>query len=632
MFSNGYNKKIFFVLFGTSVIIYSLSLVHFLSGFENKVFIGGMILLISLGLSSLLSKKLSQPIEKLNKGVKKIAQGDFEYRLNIGDSNEFKELSENFNFMAEKLSQTYTKLREQTESLMRQNEELQEFNAELEASYEQLEALTHELENSEKKYRLLVENIRDILWTIDENFIVEFVNLRVIRYLSYTPQELIGKSIFDIVDEDSRETLRNMMEGKINFSEINFKSKEGLLVITETHVKRLKVDDKVVGMQGISRDVTEMYYVKKQIAEKNTEILAISDVGKLLTSGNDIKEVLNNIVEKVAELLNSPLCTIREYNPYFHKFVLLVKGGELKDYPVSEEIKLSEEDTNELVNQKEIKIKDVEEFPHSEKITPIFAAKDIYSVVMVPLIFKNQTHGILTVWTSTNTLKNMSLLRSIASAVSVAMENSKLYDEIKKVYIKTIEALAYAMEAKDIYTKGHSMRVSQYTALIVEYMGFSKEKVEQLRIAGILHDIGKIGISDSILLKSGKLTEEEYNAIKTHPEIAKKILMPIDLPNEILEAIAKHHERYDGKGYPYGLKGEEIPIEAAILGVADAFDAMTSDRAYKKGMTIEEAVNEILRFKGTQFHPEVVDAFISIYMNERHKLEQIKNQVFENVS
>ncbi|HHW56456.1 MAG TPA: HD domain-containing protein [Clostridia bacterium] len=632
MFSNGYNKKIFFVLFGTSVIIYSLSLVHFLSGFENKVFIGGMILLISLGLSSLLSKKLSQPIEKLNKGVKKIAQGDFEYRLNIGDSNEFKELSENFNFMAEKLSQTYTKLREQTESLMRQNEELQEFNAELEASYEQLEALTHELENSEKKYRLLVENIRDILWTIDENFIVEFVNLRVIRYLSYTPQELIGKSIFDIVDEDSRETLRNMMEGKINFSEINFKSKEGLLVITETHVKRLKVDDKVVGMQGISRDVTEMYYVKKQIAEKNTEILAISDVGKLLTSGNDIKEVLNNIVEKVAELLNSPLCTIREYNPYFHKFVLLVKGGELKDYPVSEEIKLSEEDTNELVNQKEIKIKDVEEFPHSEKITPIFAAKDIYSVVMVPLIFKNQTHGILTVWTSTNTLKNMSLLRSIASAVSVAMENSKLYDEIKKVYIKTIEALAYAMEAKDIYTKGHSMRVSQYTALIVEYMGFSKEKVEQLRIAGILHDIGKIGISDSILLKSGKLTEEEYNAIKTHPEIAKKILMPIDLPNEILEAIAKHHERYDGKGYPYGLKGEEIPIEAAILGVADAFDAMTSDRAYKKEMTIEEAVNEILRFKGTQFHPEVVDAFISIYMNERHKLEQIKNQVFENVS
>lgn len=108
--------------------------------------------------------------------------------------------------------------------------------------------------------------------------------------------------------------------------------------------------------------------------------------------------------------------------------------------------------------------------------------------------------------------------------------------------------------------------------------------------------------------------------------------MPIDLPKEILEAISKHHERYDGKGYPYGLKGEEIPIEAAILGVADAFDAMTSDRAYRKGMTIEEAVNEILRHKGTQFHPEIVDVFISIYMNARQKLEEVKNQIFESVS
>jgi PAS domain S-box-containing protein/putative nucleotidyltransferase with HDIG domain len=632
MFKRNYNTRIFFVLFGISVIVFSLSLAYFLSGFENRVFIGGIILLISLGLSSFLSKKLSEPIEKLNEAVKRISRGDFDYQLNITDSKELRELSENFNSMARDLSQSYKKLKEQTESLIQQNEELQEFNAELEASYEQLEALTHELEISERKYRLLVENIRDILWVTDKNFIIEFVNSRVIRYLNYTPHELIGKSIFEIVDEDSREILKNMMEGKINFSEINFKSKEGLLVITETYVKRLKIDEEVVGIQGISRDITEIYYVKKQIAEKNNEILAISDVGKLLTSGSDIKEVLNNIVEKVAELLNSPLCTIREYNPYFHKFVLLVKGGELKDYPVSEEIKLSEEDINELVNLKEIKIKDIEEFPCSEKITPIFAAKDVYSVVIVPLIFRNETKGILTVWTAANTVKNMSLLRSIASAVSVAIENSKLYDEIKKVYIKTIEALAYAMEAKDLYTKGHSMRVSQYAVLIGEYMGFSREKIEQLRIAGILHDIGKIGISDTILLKKGKLLEEEYNVIKSHPEISKKILMPIDLPKEILEAISKHHERYDGKGYPYGLKGEEIPIEAAILGVADAFDAMTSDRAYRKGMTIEEAINELLKYKGTQFHPEVVDAFISLYMNEKHRLEEIKNQVFSNAS
>ncbi|SHF05692.1 PAS domain S-box-containing protein/HDIG domain-containing protein [Thermoanaerobacter uzonensis DSM 18761] len=627
-----YNKKLFFVLFGLSITVYTLSVVHFLSGFENKIFIGGIILLISTGLSVILSKKLSQPLEKLNEGVKRIAQGDFSFRINVTDSKEFIELSKNFNSMAMELSQSYMKLKEQTENLMRQNEELQEFNAELEASYEQLEVLTHELEISERKYRLLVDNILDILWVTDKNFIIEFVNSRVVRYLNYTPPELIGKSILEIVDEESKETLKDMMAGKINFSEINFKNKEGLLVITETHVKRLKVDGNVVGIQGISRDITEIYHVKQQIVEKNNEILAISDVGRLLTSGSDMKEVLNNIVEKVANILNSPLCTIREHDKKSQKFILVTKGGELKDYPISSEIILPQQDINDLVNLKEIKIKGVDEFPHDNNLTSIFVAKEVFSAVIVPLVSRNETIGILTVWTSTKTVKNMSLLRSIASAVSVAIENSKLYDEIKKLFIKTIEALAYAVEAKDVYTKGHSMRVSQYAALIGEYMGLSREKVEQLRIAGILHDIGKIGISDAILLKAGKLTDEEYKVIKSHPEISRRILMPIDLPEEILEAVSKHHERYDGKGYPYGLKGEEIPIEAAILGVADAFDAMTSDRSYRKGMNVEEAINELLKYKGTQFHPEVVDTFISLYMNEKHRLEEIKNQVFSNAS
>jgi PAS domain S-box-containing protein/putative nucleotidyltransferase with HDIG domain len=631
MISN-YNKKLFFVLFGFSMTVYALSIVHFLSGFENKIFIGGVILLISMGLSAILSKVLSRPLEKLNEGVKKIADGDFNFRLNITNSKEFAELSKNLNFVATELSQSYIKLKEQTENLMRQNKELQEFNAELEASYEQLEALAHELEVSERKYRLLVDNIRDILWLTDKNFIIEFVNSRVVRYLNYTPQELIGKSLLEIVDEESKETLKEMMAGKINFSEINFKSKEGLLVITETHVKRLKTDGEVVGIQGISRDITEVYHVKQQIAEKNNEILAINDVGKLLTSGSDMKEVLNAIVEKVANMLNSPLCTIREYDKKSQKFILLIKGGELRNYPILNKIELPREDMNDLINLKEIKIKRVEEFPHDKNLAPIFAAKEVFSAVIVPLVSRNETIGILTVWTSTKTVKNMSLLRSIASAVSVAIENSRLYDEVKKLFIKTIEALAYAVEAKDVYTKGHSMRVSQYAALIGEYIGLSREKIEQLRIAGILHDVGKIGTSDAILLKAGKLTDEEYKVIKSHPEISRKILMPIDLPEEILEAVSKHHERYDGKGYPYGLKGEEIPIEAAILGVADAFDAMTSDRSYRKGMNVEEAINELLKYKGTQFHPEVVDAFISLYMNEKHRLEEIKNQVFSNAS
>lgn len=620
-----YRRRLFAVLFGLSIIIYVLSFVHILSGYKNDILVAVLILLISFCISIRESRILSQPIEKLNEGVKKISHGEFDYRLNIGYSKEFIELSDNFNSMARDLSQSYNKLKQQTDDLIRQNDELQEFNAELEASYEQLEALTKELEASEKKYRTLVDNMSDILWVVDKNFNVEFVNSRILRYLNYTPQELIGTNLLDIIIDEDKAVLKDMMAGRINFAEFKFISKEGFPVITETRVKILKDNDDVIGMQGISRDMSEYYNARLQIMEKNREMLAIGDVSRFLTSSMDVSEVLGNIAEKIADILKAPLCTIRTYNKETKKMELFVKAGELKKHPVLNEISLTEDDMSSLFILKEIKVKNIDEFPHDERIIPELNKKKVSSVIVVPLISKNETMGILTVLATPETGKSMSLLKSIASGVSIVIENTRLYDTLKEWYMKTIQALAYAVEAKDWYTRGHSMRVSQYAALIGEYMGLPKEKVEELKISGILHDIGKIGISDIILTKPEKLTDEEYSVIKKHPEISKKILEPIGLSKEIMEGISKHHERYDGKGYPYGLDDNNIPLEAAILCVADSFDAMTSDRAYRKGMSIEDAINELLKYKGTQFNPEVVDSFISLYMNKKDKIEEIKN-------
>jgi PAS domain S-box-containing protein len=193
-----------------------------------------------------------------------------------------------------------------------------------------------------------------------------------------------------------------------------------------------------------------------------------------------------------------------------------------------------------------------------------------------------------------------------------SIDNAALYDTTRKYFIKTIDALIAAVEAKDTYTEGHSQRVSQYAIKIGKKLGLENEQIEDIKVAGILHDVGKIGISDNILQKKGKLTYEEYEEIKQHPSISNKILCPVGFSDRTLKAIAFHHERFDGKGYPYGLAGNDISIEAQVIAVADAFDAMTSTRSYRSSMSVEVAIEELLANKGSQFSPEVVDALIEI--------------------
>lgn len=220
---------------------------------------------------------------------------------------------------------------------------------------------------------------------------------------------------------------------------------------------------------------------------------------------------------------------------------------------------------------------------------------------------------------------DLRLLETLAHQVAIAVENAQLYQNLKTQFYETITAMATAIEAKDRYTGGHTKRVALFSELIAKYMGMSKEEIEEVKLSAILHDIGKIGIDDKVLKKQAPLEHEEWEHMKLHPEMGYKILGHVRSMKKITDGMRLHHERPDGLGYPLGLKGDEIPVIASIISVADTFDAMTSTRPYRKGLDYEVAFEEIVRHRGTQFDEKVVDAFIKAFKIERMGKKRIKD-------
>ncbi len=220
-------------------------------------------------------------------------------------------------------------------------------------------------------------------------------------------------------------------------------------------------------------------------------------------------------------------------------------------------------------------------------------------------------------------------IKSIEQMNTIKKINEELKDkndELEKAYLDTIGILRYTVEAKDPYTRGHSDRVSEFSVLIGKKLGLDETTLHILKIGGLFHDIGKIGIPDSILLKESKLNDEEYSQIKNHPTIGAHMLGEADIFKDIIPIVKHHHERYDGNGYPSQLKGEEIPFVARIAAVADTFDAMTSKRTYRNALPLDTVISEIERCSGTQFDPKIAEVFLDILRNDFDDIKAIQEK------
>lgn len=350
-------------------------------------------------------------------------------------------------------------------------------------------------------------------------------------------------------------------------------------------------------------------------------LTGIETIGSKLRKDIEIKELINNIIVSAQNMLEAEACSLYLVDDNKEELYFEVALGEKGHLLQKIKVKIGEgvsgmvAQTGEILNIPDIS-KD-ERFNKNRKVADSIGFKE-KAMLTVPIKLHDEVLGVIQfinkkgggVFTKRD---EETVLLLIQIQIVNNLEKAILYDRLRKTFVDSIETLVSTIEARDENTKGHSKRVSELASVLGMYLQMGIKEVEKLRYAGILHDVGKIGIRDAVLNKQGPLSDEEYKIMKTHPQLGDAILQNISsLEPCIREAAKHHHERFDGRGYPEQLKGEEIPLFARILAVVDTYDAMTCDRVYRKGLPKEVALEEIEKGRGTQFDPYIAGEFIEM--------------------
>ena len=371
-------------------------------------------------------------------------------------------------------------------------------------------------------------------------------------------------------------------------------------------------------VERLQRRAEELDRMYQELQEAYRQVRALQEIGREVASSLDLQHVLTTVARYGAELTGSDAAGVFQYDAATGLLSVTACHGaspRFVEAVTRAAIRPGQGAIGRAVaEQRAVQVLDTEVEP-DYPFRALARLDGIRSVLAVPMAAGGELVGGLVAWRrrpGAFSPETVHLLTSLADHSATAVKNARLYRALERAYDDTLEALTAALDVRDRDTEGHSRRVAQLAQEIAAAMGLPRSEAQALYRGGLLHDIGKIGIPDAVLHKPGPLSEHEWQVMRTHPRLGHQVLERVAFLRPAIPVVLHHHERYDGGGYPEGLKGEEIPLIARVFAVADAFDAMTSDRPYRPALPVHEALQEIVRHCGTQFDPDVVAALLRV--------------------
>lgn len=357
--------------------------------------------------------------------------------------------------------------------------------------------------------------------------------------------------------------------------------------------------------------------------EKVERISAMAETSALISSSLDVRRVLETVMTVAKDVIDAEASSIFLYDEEKHEFFFEIATGDAGDAVKQIRVPWGKGMVGWAAEHMQtLLVPDVTKDPRFYSKVDEKSKFITRNAITVPLKPKNKLIGVAQVLNKKGGLfsrEDVELFETLARQAAVAIENASLYTDLQELFLNSIRTVVSLIDAKDDYTAGHSSRVTQYALMIADQLGFSTEDRKRLELAALLHDVGKIGMPDAILKKPSGLTAEEFAIVKDHPTKGAEALEPIKQMKEIIPGVRYHHEKLDGKGYPAGLSGEQVPMDAQIICVGDSYDAMNSDRPYRKGLGMEESVRRLRQDSGTQFNPKLVEAFVAALEKEENK-------------
>lgn len=501
-----------------------------------------------------------------------------------------------------------------------------------------------QLREREQYFQALTRNAGEFVTVLNPDGTIRYVSPAMEKVLGYPPEERLGQSGFELLHPDDRTQVQEALATVLQTPEeplsieVRGRHRDGSWRVLDVTGSALRNEEG--GATGVivnARDVTERVRAYDRLqaemarreeaerarerllaAEREQRLLAetLSQITLALTSSLTYAEVLDEILRQVQRLVpheatnimlleDGHLRMVRWQGYERHGAGAFIDGLEqpLDEFPL---------DRQAVESGEPVIVSDTRKEP---RWVTLDATAWIHASLVVPMRIHDRVLGLLRLDDGSPdafSQEDAYRLSSLAAAAAVALENAQLYQDLEDALFETVVALSNAMDARDAYTAAHSEEMADWAVTVAEEMGCSDDEIEAIRWAGLLHDIGKIGVPDGTLRKRGPLTEEEQRVMRRHPAIGADIVAPVTRLSDAAPIIRGHHERYDGSGYPDGLASDEIPLGARILAVADAYSAMRDERPYEPARSHEEAVAELQQCAGGQFDPEVVVAFLRV--------------------